>query len=111
MPASAGSRIAPPAFISDQMAHRRQLSIWAQAAHNGHLGNTGTVTLLTGTANTAVVDVRVGPNSVIHLMPTTLNAANALASTYIAARTAESFTITHANTGTADRAFAYSILG
>jgi hypothetical protein len=111
MAATAGSRLAPPAFILDELNHRRQLSIWAQAAHNGHLGNVGNVTLDTGTANTAVVDARVGPNSVIHLMPTTLNAANALSTTFVANRTAEAFTITHANTGTADRAFAYSILG
>lgn len=111
MPVSAGSRIAPPAFIRDELNHRRLLSVWAQAAHKGHLGNTGSVTLQTGTANTAVSDPRVGANTVIHLMPTTLNAAAALSTTYISNRTAEAFTITHANTGTADRAYAYTILG
>lgn len=111
MPVSAGSRIAPPGFITDSIAHRRQLTIWAQAAHNGHLGNVGSVTLQAGTAATAVVDPRAGSNSVIQLMPTTLNAANALSTTFVSNRTAESFTISHANTSTADRAYAYSILG
>lgn len=108
---SAGSRLAPPNYISDQVNHRRQMAAWMQSAHQGHLGNVGSVTLLAGTANTAVVDARVGPNSVIQLMPTTLNAAAALASTYVTNRTAEAFTIAHLNTVTADRAYAYSILG
>lgn len=111
MAATAGSRLAPPAFILDELNHRRMLSLWAQAAHKGHLGNVGNVTLQAGTAATAVSDPRVGPNSVICLMPTTLNAAAATLSTYVSNRTAESFTITHLNTGTADRAYAYSILG
>lgn len=111
MAASAGSRIAPPAFILDELNNRRQLCIWAREAHNGHLGNVGTVTLQTGTAATAVIDTRVGPNSVLQFMPTTLNAAGALATMYVTNRTAEAFTIIHANTATADRAFAYSILG
>ena len=111
MPASAGSRLAPPTFISDSVAHRRALTHWAASVHQGHLGNTGEVTLAAGTANTAVADARVGPGSVIQFMPLTLNAAEALAGVYVINRTAEAFTIAHANTTTADRAFAYSILG
>lgn len=111
MAASAGSRLAPPTFITNSMEHRRQLTQWAQAAHRGHLGNTGSVTLAPGTANTAVVDPRVGPGSVIAFMPLTLNAANALDTLYVINRTAEAFTIAHADTSTADRAYAYSILG
>lgn len=111
MPISAGSRLAPPNYISDSVNHRQQMTQWMRSAHQGHLGNTGTVTLNPGTAATAVVDFRVGPGSVIHLMPTNLNAAEALVSTYITTRSAEGFTIAHANTTTATRAFAYSILG
>ena len=111
MPASAGSRLAPSAFIADEKQHRRAIATWSFEAHQGHLGNVGTLTLTTGTAATVVTDFRVGPNSVIGLMPTTLNAAEALASTYVSGRSAEAFTITHANTSTADRAFAYSVLG
>ncbi len=111
MPVSAGSRLAPSSFIPDSTQHRRLIAQWMREAHQGHLGNVGTVTLIAGTANTAVTDFRVGPNSVIGLMPTTLNAAAAIASTYVANRTSEAFTIVHANTATADRAFAYSIMG
>ena len=111
MPASAGSRLGPPQFQPDEKLHRRSIANWAFEANQGHLANVGVVTLTTGTAATVVTDFRVGPNTVIGLMPTTLNAAEALASTYISGRSAEAFTITHANTSTADRAFAYSVLG
>lgn len=111
MPSSAGARLAPTAFEADEIRHRRNIAAYLREAHQGHLGNVGTVTLTTGTAATVVTDFRVGPNSVIGLMPTTLNAAEALVSTYISSRSAEAFTITHANTTTADRAFAYSVLG
>lgn len=111
MPASAGSRLAPGSFLPDEKQHRRNLAAWAHEAHQGHLGNVGTLTLTTGTAATVVTDFRVGPNSVIGLMPTTINAAGAIASTYISGRSAEAFTVTHDNTSTADRVFAYSVLG
>lgn len=111
MSLSAGSRIGPPPFLLDSQQHRRLIAAWAREAHQGHLGNVGTVTLMTGTAATAVTDFRIGPNSVIGLMPTTLNAAEALTSTFVSNRTTEAFTIAHANTTTADRVFAYSILG
>lgn len=111
MPASANSRVTPPIFLFDEKQHRRLLSQWAREADQGHLNNTGTVTLSTGSATTPVVDFRVGPNSFIGLSPTTANGAAALATTYISSRSAEGFTISHANTATADRAFVYCILG
>lgn len=111
MTTSAGTRVAPSAFIPDEVRHRRAIAHWESEAHQGHLGNTGLVTLGTGTATTVKADFRIGPASVIALMPLTLNAANALTTTYVSSRSAEAFTITHANTATADRAFAYSILG
>lgn len=111
MTTSANSRVTPPVFLQDETAHRRAIAVWMREAHQGHLDNVGTVTLSTGVATTAVIDFRVGPNSFVGLMPTTLNAAEALASTYISSRSAEGFTISHANTATADRAFVYCILG
>lgn len=113
MTTSAGTRLSPPPFIFSEQEHRRQLGAWAREAHQGHLANVGSVTLSTATAATAVVDSRVGPNSFIGLMPTTANAAQELGagSLYISARSAEGFTIAHANTSTADRAYVYCILG
>lgn len=111
MAASAGTRLAPPIFLQDDRQHRRLMAQWMREAHQGHLGNVGTVTLGTGTAATAVIDFRVGPNTCINFMPTTANAAAELATLYVSSRSAEGFTISHANTSTADRAFVYCILG
>lgn len=113
MTTSAGSRLAPPSFQPDEKQHRRLIAQWEREAHQGHLGNTGNVTLMTGTAATVVTDFRVGAFSVIGFMPTTANAAAELAagSMFVSSRSAQGFTITHASTTTADRAFAYSILG
>lgn len=111
MTTSAGSRLAPSSFVNDDKQHRRAIAVYLHEAHQGHLGNVGTLTLAVGTAETVVADFRVGPSSVIGLMPTTLNAAAAIPSTYISSLSAEAFTITHANTATADRAYSYSVLG
>lgn len=111
MPASADARLAPTAFEADEVRHRRHIAAYLREAHQGHLGNVGTVTLLSGTVTTVVTDFRVGPNTVIDLMPTTANAAADLVTTYISSRSAEAFTITHANAATGDRTFAYSVLG
>lgn len=113
MAVSAGTRLAPPAFLEDEKQHRRALAAWTREAHQGHLGNIGEVTVGTGAAATSVTDFRVGPNSFIGLMPTTANAAAELAAgtLYVSSRSAEGFTITHANTTTADRAFVYCVLG
>lgn len=111
MAMSAGTRLAPSTFIADEQSHRRSIAQWMREAHQGHLGNVGTLTLAANVATTIVVDFRVGPNTTICLSPLTANAAGALATTYISSRLNESFTITHANTATTDRTFAYCVLG
>lgn len=113
MTTSAGTRVAPPPFIFNEQEHRRQLGAWAREAHQGHLANIGSVTLGTSVAATSVVDSRVGPNSFIGLMPTTANAAAEMGggTIYVSSRSAEGFTLAHANTSTADRAYVYCILG
>jgi ketopantoate hydroxymethyltransferase len=70
---------------------------------NGSKGVT-TVTLTAGATSTVLTDARIGVLSFIGLMPTTANAAGALATTYVAV-TNGSATITHANTPTVDRTF------
>lgn len=111
MAASAGSRLAPPTILQDSLQWTRTMTMWAREAHQGHLANTGSVTLDVSASSTEVVDSRVGAYSCICFMPTTLNAAEALASTYVSSRSAEGFTISHANTSTADRTLVYCILG
>jgi hypothetical protein len=78
---------------------------------NGQTRNRGTVTLTAGTTSTAVNDPRFQSAQTVVLMPTTANAAGALATTYISARTAKQFTLTHANVGTTDRTFEYLFVG
>lgn len=72
-------------------------------------GQTGTVTLTANATSTTLSDPRITPSSVILLMPTTANAAGAIATTYIGSSAIGSATITHANTATADRTFKYTV--
>lgn len=83
---------------------------------NGKMNIKGTVTLPTDASTTTVVDdARVGPESVITLMPTTAAAATeyVTGSVYISDRDTanKQFTITHSNSGVAARTFDYGILG
>ncbi len=113
MPISAGDRIVVPRFLPDEQQHRRLMAHAIIEAFQGHLQNTGDVTLANSASasSTTVTDSRVGFNSFIGLMPTTLNAASAMAATYISARSAGGFTISHAINTTADKAFVYCVLG
>lgn len=83
--------------------------------NRGKLNCTGTITLRDGQVTTTVLDKRVGPDSVILLMPTTAKAAadvGAAGSVYISARTGGvSFQITHPNTADTDKTFGYAVLG
>ena len=72
------------------------------------VGN-ATVTLRTGQTTTTVNDRLCGSGSMIDLMPTTANAAAALGTTYVSARSQFSFTLTHINNAQADRAFVYAV--
>lgn len=79
----------------------------------GRSNAVGTVTLATGAATTVVTDNNFAPGSVPIPIPTTASAATEMGNgtMYISARANKSFTITHANSATADRTFLYAILG
>lgn len=77
----------------------------------GKLNNTGTVTLTANAASTTLTDSRIGYNSVISLMPTTANAAGALATTYFNTFAKGSCVINHANNAQADKTFGFTITG
>ncbi len=77
---------------------------------NGGGNNSGTVTFTVAAASTTVIDTRVSVSSYIGLMPTTANAAGALATTYITTDKG-SFVITHTNNAQTDRTFKYGIGG
>lgn len=110
---SIGARISlPPQSLTDDAQWKRQAQAWMTEAYQGHLANTGVVTLEANAASTTVVDDRVGANSFIGLMPRTANAASEQASgnLYVIADK-QSFTIAHTNNAQTDRIFTYSILG
>lgn len=77
----------------------------------GRRNTTGTVTLTANAASTTVTHANFGAASVPQLMPTTANAAAALATTYVSARTNGTFTLSHANNAQNDKTFYYSIDG
>lgn len=77
----------------------------------GKTNNTGTVTLTANAASTVVSDFRATSQSVIVLMPTTANAAAAIATTYVSSRGSKTFTLTHANNAQADKTFGYAVVG
>jgi len=101
-------------IVQEQYANQpywlRRLTVAVNSLINGKVNAIASVTLTANATSTIVADLRCTSSSVIGLMPTTANAATALATTYITV-TNKSFTITHANTSTTDRTFHYSVLG
>lgn len=89
----------------------REISERVNALILGRVNTVGTVTLTANTTTTTVTDENAHRQSAPILIPTTANAAAALATTYIPTRAPGSFTITHANAGTTDRTFIYVLLG
>lgn len=87
--------------------HRYVLAVAINELLKGRANNTGAVTLTPSVTTTTVEDNLFNSDMVPLLIPTTANAAAALANVYVSARANGSFTLTHANTGTTDRAFLY----
>lgn len=102
-----GYRTLPSIGTSDP----RAIALAVRQIAAGKINSTGTVTLTASTTTTQVDDERAGGDSVILLMPSTANAATAVATTYVSARSKQSFTLTHANNAQTDRTFGYVILG
>lgn len=89
----------------------RAIALAVRQLANGKINSTGTVTLTAAATTTQVPDERAGGDSVILLMPQTANAATAISTTYVSARTKQSFTLTHTNNAQTDRTFGYVVLG
>lgn len=77
----------------------------------GKLNNTGTITLNANAATTTMTDSRIGSNSMISLMPTTVNAAASIANIYFTTFIKGGCTINHANNAMVDRTFVYTVTG
>ena len=80
---------------------------------NGKTNNQGSLTLAPGSATTTLADPRIGPESVILLMPSTANAAAELGngSLHVSARGDGTATLTHASNAQADRTYGYAVIG
>lgn len=79
----------------------------------GRSNAVGTVTLVTGSATTVVIDKNCAAGSAPLLTPTTANAATEVGNgtIYVSAVANGSFTITHANSATTGRTFLYALHG
>ena len=110
---SANAKTSVPAFQPDEELHRRRIAEWSIQVMQGKLNNTGSFTLTNGVTSTTVTDARVGINSFIGFTPTTANAASEMGAgtMYLSTRGDSLFVITHANSASVDRTFAYCVLG
>lgn len=77
----------------------------------GKLNVVTSLTLAAGATSTTLENPRIGANSAILLAPRSSNAAGALATTYVSAKTKGSAVFTHVNAASTDRAFDVVILG
>ncbi len=89
----------------------KKLVISLQQLAAGRSNAVGSVTLTASATSTDVADSNFAEGSAPMLVPTTSNAAAALATTYVSARSNGSFTLTHANNAQTDRTFIYAIQG
>lgn len=87
--------------------HRFVLATAINELLKGRANNVGQFTLTPSSTTTVVADNLFNSDMVPLLIPTTANAAAALAGLYVSARDKGSFTLTHANTASADRTFLY----
>ena len=89
----------------------RRVATVVNLAMRGKINAVAALTLAFGAVETPLTDDRIGADSVILLMPTTANAAAALATTYVAMRIPGEATISHLNNAQTDRSFAAVIIG
>ena len=93
-------------------ANEREISEVTNNILNGKTNNTGTITLNASSATTTTIyDERIGYNSIIHLMPTTANAASAFTGVYVSNRAKGNATLTHAANTNTDKTYGYVIVG
>ncbi len=91
----------------NEAQHRLVMATTINELLKGRANNAGTLTLADGTTTTTVLDNQFQSDMVPLLIPTTANAAAALATTYLTARDNGSFELTHDNDASTDRTFLY----
>lgn len=87
--------------------HRQLIAETVNKIMSGRANNAGTLTITANAATTTVIDPAFESSMVPVLMPTTANAAAALANVYVSSRAKGSFVLTHANNAQVDRTFLY----
>lgn len=101
----------PPLHHSDTRTLVLNIAQTVYEMIKGRDNSVSSVTLTANTTTTTVTDNLFNSDMMPILMPTTANAAGAIANTYVSSRTNGSFVLTHANTATTDRTFIYSRRG
>lgn len=111
--AQASGRIYPgvPTRLDDKDNHLYLIAVAVNNLLRGKILPLGTVTLTANAASTTLSTPNIGANSAVLLMPTTANAAGALATTYFDTFAEGSCKINHANNAQADKTFTYVVLG
>lgn len=95
----------------DERRHRRELALVVNNLLSGKMNIVNSFTITANAATTTLSDKRIGPSSIVLIMPTTANAAAALASTYFTGFTKAACTVNHANNAQTDRTFTYAVIG
>lgn len=94
----------------DERAHREQIARAVNNAMRGHLNCTLQLTLDAGVTTTTITDERISAQTFLGLMPTTANAAAAVATTYVVPSNGAAV-VHHANNAQTDRVFVVSLIG
>jgi hypothetical protein len=89
----------------------REISERVNRLNQGKMNAVTTLTLTANAGSTTLTDKRIGGATWIGLMPTTANAAAALATTYVSARGTGTATITHANDANVDKTYGVLLIG
>lgn len=110
MPVGTNRPNVPPVH-ADDVEHRRQIAQSINLIMDGKINAVGEVTLDANTTTTTFTDLRIGVDSVILLMPTTVTAGVAQAVGLHITTTKQSATITHNNSADTDKTFRYAVLG
>ncbi len=89
----------------------RRVATVVNLAMRGKINAVAALALSPGASTTALMDDRIGADSVVLLMPTTANGAAALATTYVATLVPGEAAVSHLNNAQTDRSFAVVIIG
>lgn len=99
-----------PTLPQNEKDTRRIVEVIRNALQ-GKLNCVSTFTLSTGATSTVVADRRVGPGSLILLMPLTAGANAISPPARVIDQTSSGFTVNHDSTSASDRRFRYGVIG